>query len=216
MSAKALLERVWDVDAGDPALDFVNSIEWRNSSRPVDRFIEYVDVVSWGIAASILTPENGVLLMEFAEKHPQKAKQSTRRIILLRESLSRIFSRIVLGSVVEGADLDRLNAAILGAYRASKLESTHDGIRWGWGFKDQNLDLILWSVALQATRMLTSESIKRVGECEDDRGCGYLFIDESKNHSRRWCTMQSCGNRAKARRHYQKQAKKQIKIKRTS
>jgi len=44
--------------------------------------------------------------------------------------------------------------------------------------------------------------VDRVRECEDDRGCGFLFIDQSKNRSRRWCSMESCGNRAKARQHY--------------
>jgi predicted RNA-binding Zn ribbon-like protein len=52
--------------------------------------------------------------------------------------------------------------------------------------------------------LVTSKEIKRVGECADDRGCGYLFIDTSRNHSRRWCSMEACGNRAKAQRHYQK------------
>jgi len=57
-------------------------------------------------------------------------------------------------------------------------------------------------VARSAAELLTSDNVDRVRECEDDRGCGYLFIDQSKNRSRRWCSMESCGNRAKARRYY--------------
>jgi len=210
-----MLEREWDVGAGDRALDYVNSVEWRNSAQPVDHFTAYADVVSWGIAAGMTSSENGALMMDCAEKHPQKAKRSFHKIIRLRESLARIFSSFARGNALENADLDILNAHILEAQRASKLESSPGGIRWGWLIEEHHLDLILWSVALQATRLLTSDSIKRIGVCEDDRGCGYLFLDESKNQSRRWCSMASCGNRAKARRHYQKQAKKQLKVKGT-
>jgi len=51
---------------------------------------------------------------------------------------------------------------------------------------------------------LTSEELDRVRECADDRGCGYLFMDTSRNRSRKWCDMRGCGNRAKAQRHYRR------------
>ena len=209
MIENALLEKEWDVDAGNPVLDYVNSVEWRQSARPDDQFNSYADVVSWAIAAGVIGLKSGKLMKDFAEKNPRKAKQSFQKILRLRESIALIFSSIANGNIVEKSDLDHLNARILKAHRRSKLESSPGGIQWGWGIEEHHLDLILWSVALQAATLLTSENIERIGECEDDRGCGYLFLDESKNHSRRWCTMQSCGNRAKARRHYQKKAKRQ-------
>jgi predicted RNA-binding Zn ribbon-like protein len=67
---------------------------------------------------------------------------------------------------------------------------------------------MLWPIAREAANLLTSKDIKRMGECADDRGCGYLFFDTSRNHSRRWCSMESCGNRAKAQRHYQRKSRK--------
>ena len=68
-----------------------------------------------------------------------------------------------------------------------------------------NLERVVWPVARSAADLLTSDLLSRVRRCEDDRGCGYLFIDTSRNRSRRWCSMESCGNRAKARRHYARQ-----------
>lgn len=203
-----ILGAEWDVDAGDPALDFINTVEWRNSPNPEDHLASFSDVVSWGIAAEMISAENGALMLDFASRYPKKAKQSYQKIIRLRGALSGLISSVALDKAFGNEDLDVLNATILEANRASKLESTADGIRWGWAINEDHLDLILWSVALQATTLLTSEKIYRVGECEDDRGCGYLFLDESKNQSRRWCTMESCGNRAKARRHYLRQAQK--------
>ena len=70
-------------------------------------------------------------------------------------------------------------------------------------------DRILWPVARSAGELLISDKLDRVRQCADDRGCGYLFVDTSRNRSRRWCSMESCGNRAKAHRHYQRQQKGQ-------
>jgi predicted RNA-binding Zn ribbon-like protein len=61
---------------------------------------------------------------------------------------------------------------------------------------------MLWPILRSAAEVLTSEKRTRLGQCADDRGCGWLFLDTSKNRSRRWCDMEDCGNRAKARRHY--------------
>jgi predicted RNA-binding Zn ribbon-like protein len=82
------------------------------------------------------------------------------------------------------------------------LVPSESGFVWSWSTQAGGAKLILWSVARAAAELLTSEHVERVRECEDDHGCGYLFIDQTKNHSRRWCSMESCGNRAKARRHY--------------
>ena len=64
-----------------------------------------------------------------------------------------------------------------------------------------SLDGLLRPVVLAAAQLLTSDWVGRVKQCEDDRGCGFLFIDTSKNRSRRWCSMDGCGNRAKVQRH---------------
>jgi predicted RNA-binding Zn ribbon-like protein len=82
------------------------------------------------------------------------------------------------------------------------LVSEGDDFTWKWADGVDPKNMVLWTVALSAANLLTSDKASRVRVCEDDRGCGVLFIDMSKNHSRRWCSMQSCGNRAKAHRHY--------------
>jgi predicted RNA-binding Zn ribbon-like protein len=71
---------------------------------------------------------------------------------------------------------------------------------WLWTDVDEHLTSILWPVARAATTLLTSPDLARVRECAGDP-CGWLFLDVSKNGSRRWCDMADCGNRAKARRY---------------
>ncbi len=72
--------------------------------------------------------------------------------------------------------------------------------------KTYGFDCLLWPAAHSAARLLTDEKLRSsVRQCADDRGCGVFFLDRTRNHSRRWCSMKSCGNRAKAQRHYQRQ-----------
>ena len=68
---------------------------------------------------------------------------------------------------------------------------------FGWEF-DAEADLArpAWSIARSAVEILTGELYDLVRECAAD-DCAWLFIDTSRNHSRRWCSMSSCGNRAK-------------------
>jgi predicted RNA-binding Zn ribbon-like protein len=61
---------------------------------------------------------------------------------------------------------------------------------------------MLAPIAWSAADLLTGPRAQRVRQCADEKGCGWLFIDESRAGTRRWCSMGECGNRAKARRHY--------------
>ena len=99
--------------------------------------------------------------------------------------------------------LDALNEEVSNALAHGRLAPTGEGFGWIWpGFADEP-ESLLWPVAKSAADLLTSERLARVRECAGGT-CGWLFIDTSKNHSRRWCDMRDCGNVAKAKRHYHK------------
>ena len=86
----------------------------------------------------------------------------------------------------------------------SRIIETPAGFVWDWDGSADALDKMLWPVVLSAADLLTSKELERVGECADHRRCGWLFFDVSRNHSRRWVSMEICGNRAKVRRHRSK------------
>ena len=65
------------------------------------------------------------------------------------------------------------------------------------------MEWVLWPIVQSAADLLTTESLDRVRLCKAE-DCGCLFVDASKNRSRRWCAMSDCGNRAKVRRHRQR------------
>ena len=98
-----------------------------------------------------------------------------------------------------------LNALLSQSLPHLKVVNSAEGFTWEWGGDVEDFNQIIWQVARSSAELLTSDQLSRVRVCEDDRGCGYLFIDTTRNHSRRWCSMESCGNRAKARRHYARQ-----------
>jgi predicted RNA-binding Zn ribbon-like protein len=100
-------------------------------------------------------------------------------------------------------DLKGFNRALASMLSHSRLAPSEGGLRWDWDSRWDKLDSVIWPVVKSAVDLMTSEAIKRVGQCADER-CGWLFWDASRNRSRRWCDMSDCGNRAKVRRFYAK------------
>ncbi len=192
----------FDLDAGDISLDFANTNNWHASAHPQENLHDYNDLVAWGEAAGLLAPEVNKHACNLADEQPEQAELTYRTAIEFREAIYRIFSRRYAGEVVPEADLELLNAMIYQAMLHRRLVRADGGFEWEWDSQCDEPNVVLWKVAMAAGDLLTSDMVERVRECEDDRGCGYLFIDQSKNHSRRWCSMESCGNRAKALRHY--------------
>jgi predicted RNA-binding Zn ribbon-like protein len=123
----------------------------------------------------------------------------------LRTVLRDIFSRVAAGKTPTESDLGALNfdlAASLSHARVLPRGSKTGGYVWGWS--GRNLDAPLWPISRSAADLLTNEhDLGRVRQCGAD-DCQWLFLDTSKNRTRQWCSMQSCGNREKARRHYQR------------
>lgn len=195
---------MYDFDAGDLSLNFANTQDWHASKKPVENLKSFDDLITWGEQASLLSPELARQLHQQAIEQPADASRSYDFAIQVREALYRIFSRRYLGEPVPEVDLALLNSVISQAMSHLQLAPAGSEFQWEWSADINGASRILWPVARAAAELLTSDVASDVRMCEDDRGCGYLFIDQTKNHSRRWCSMESCGNRAKARRHYSK------------
>jgi predicted RNA-binding Zn ribbon-like protein len=122
----------------------------------------------------------------------------------LRSALFGIFSAVAAGNKPAAADLDVLNAEVSASMSHTCLVRSSDGSAFGWGWSGDGPERVLWPIVRSAADLLTSDTqCKLVRECGAGE-CRWLFLDTSKNRSRQWCSMQSCGNREKARRHYQR------------
>ena len=195
----------FDFDSGKLCLDFTNTADWHASPTPDERLNSYRDLLLWGRAANLLDASELEQFMEAADANPQDAQKVYERAFQLREALYRIFSSVAHQEPTEQADLDLFNSALRDAMLHLQLTGAADSFKLEWKNSGRALDRMLWPVIQSTVDLLTSDDLGRVGECADDRGCGYLFYDTSRNHSRRWCSMESCGNRAKAMRHYERQ-----------
>jgi predicted RNA-binding Zn ribbon-like protein len=124
----------------------------------------------------------------------------------MREALYRLFTAHIENRPTDPDGIALVNAELPAAMAHSQLLPTKAGYVIGWPPEPKALDSLLWPIAYSAADLLTNtDLLSRVGQCADDRGCGWLFLDLTKNRSRRWCSMRGCGNRAKAQRHYHRQ-----------
>jgi len=196
---------IFDLDAGALCLDFANTVEWHASDHPDDKLHNYTDLIAWAEAAAVLPPERADRSRRMAQKQPKMAGTAFDRAIRLREAIYRLFVDVSEQGTFQAGDLALLNEALSESLSHLQVGPSSAGFDWGWAESSVDFGQILWPVARSAGDLLISDKLERVRQCADDRGCGYLFVDTSRNRSRRWCSMESCGNRAKAHRHYRRQ-----------
>jgi len=201
----ALVEFQFDLTGGHPALNLANTVSRRSDpERRKEHLENYADLVSFARQSALITLKQASELSRSTHKQGSGAGQAFRRAIVLREALYRAFSAIAQERMPAAADLRRINDDALDALQHRSLKSANGIYRWEWQADTRNpLDRILWPIAQSAAELLTSNELKTVRFCEA-ADCEWLFLDNSRNRSRRWCDMTSCGNRAKARRHYEK------------
>ncbi len=186
---------------GRLCLDFINTVDDHASDHPQEYLTSYRELVAWGQCVTIVTEDEARHLLVEAAQHPAEAAATLEAAIRFREALYRIFLAALADEPPPPDDLGIFNAARAQALAHSEIVATAAGFAWHWIAENHDLDWILWPVALSAAELLLSPDLKEVKECGGP-GCGWLFLDTSKNHTRRWCTMEGCGNRAKARTHY--------------
>jgi predicted RNA-binding Zn ribbon-like protein len=191
---------VFDLDGGRACLDFANT---RSSSG--EHLISYFDLVGFASQSNLITPADVDWLHARAAREPAAAQGVLARAVRLREAVQSIFASLAAGQPPSQAKLGVLNAELASSLGHAQVQPSDTQGDYVWGWRDRALDLPLWPVCRSAAEMLVSESERRlVRECGAG-DCTWLFVDTTRNRSRQWCSMRSCGNREKARRHYQRQ-----------
>ena len=197
-----------DLKSGHPALEFTNTVNDHASADPRDTLFKYQDLLSWAKRMELLRAEQVEALTRKAEAAPKEAAVIFEQSLQLRETIYRIFVAQAKGKSPSNDDLKLLNSVLANLTRRAQVVYHAGQFAWQWNFDLDALEAPLGLIALSAVDLMTSEHYRWVGQCADEDGCGWLFVDTSKNHSRRWCDINDCGNRAKQRR-YQKRAQKQ-------
>jgi predicted RNA-binding Zn ribbon-like protein len=201
MVENVIQAQIFDLTGGLFCLDFVNTVDDRPDLHPRDHLNSYHDLISWSLQAHVLAEQEAQRLLEEATHRPAEAASVLERAVSIREAIYRIFKAVAEEVPPEADDLVVLSAAVADAQSHARIVPKEGGFTWDWAGDEIELGRMLWPVARSAADILTSDELDDVRVCASD-SCNWLFLDTSKNHSRRWCDMKSCGNRAKARRFY--------------
>jgi predicted RNA-binding Zn ribbon-like protein len=184
-----------------PALDLVNTVAWRlDPDRTVDRLPDGLELVRWAAFAGVVDERQAAGFVAELGDDPQADRRIATRVRAARERLYRVLQPLAVGAEPARADVAALHRGLLAALGRAEVSAVLP-LEWSTGLHSvsdlpDELDLATW-------RLLEREDRHRVRQCQDS-DCGWLFLDRTKNGSRVWCSSADCGNRTRARRHYQR------------
>lgn len=185
------------VDA-DRVLAFINTLSSRPTAAPVERLVSYDALVAWAREQHLVSAAAAERLVAAAKRHPHQAALALARAKEFREALSGLAAAIDSGRPPAADVLTTIGNALATAYANGRLVPHEGTLQWIAGAED-DLERIVWEIGRAAGRLVVSPRLGRVRACAAG-DCGWWFVDDTKNRSRRWCDMTLCGNREKLRR----------------
>jgi predicted RNA-binding Zn ribbon-like protein len=186
-----------------PCLDFVNTVGGWTDKVIDDKLASYGDLVRWAELAGVVSASRARELVHVANRRKHGASEVLKRAIALRRAIRGIFQAVLEKREPKSSDTAALGRELAIARARQRLRHRGGNFHWAWHDAGHALDSMLWAVCTSAAELLTSPDLSRVREC-DGENCGWMFFDNSRNHSRHWCDMQDCGNRAKVKRFRQR------------
>ena len=187
----------FELVAGSPALDFVNTLDWRfRESGPEELIHDYDHLLRFATQSGLLTPGQAQLIRRAATN--RTASEALLSAFDLREAVAQIFYALMDGVPPPTGAIKKLNHHLYLAQSNRALRWSRSQLQFAWPDKPDPY-LPVWLLAQSASDLLTTDAVQAIRACANPE-CRWLFLDTSKNHSRRWCDMKVCGNRMKARR----------------
>ncbi|WP_171907313.1 CGNR zinc finger domain-containing protein [Burkholderia plantarii] len=191
---------------GNICLDFVNTANGRRTSDSLGAIEENLclprDVVIWARRAEMMGSEAERALHALIEVDGHRAAAQLASLVAFRDRLHGLLKATADGQQ-DPQGIQELNEMLARTSRHRYLEHSDGQFRWSWHLNattDSFFDSLLGQVAFAAADLLTCDNLERMRVCSSP-DCDWLFLDTSKAGRRRWCQMDVCGNRAKARRH---------------
>jgi predicted RNA-binding Zn ribbon-like protein len=191
----------FDLCGGALCLDFVNTLDDRPSSEPTELLKTYIDLARFAEDGGALAEDQVNKLFERSLQSPEPAERALAAAIELREAMHTVFLAMVKKKPVPQAALNVVNQYVQGAAQHMTLVPGRERLEWRFDSSLTDFATPLWPIARSAAELLASDQVDYVRACAS-KTCEWLFLDESKNHRRRWCDMTQCGNRAKVSRFY--------------
>ena len=179
---------------GRLCLDFVNA----------DASPDYADAVAWFSRAEASLPRSTTWLLRSAARRPREAAAALAMVDEVRGALRGVILAAIEGRAVNRRALAAVNESLAAAHAHHRLIVDSQGrVAESWSSTD-DFSQLLFPVAIDAWDLLTEPEIARVKQCPPPDGCGRLFLDATRSGTRRWCSMATCGNRAKNRTYHRR------------
>jgi predicted RNA-binding Zn ribbon-like protein len=189
----------FDYSSGSMCLDFANT--WGDrSDASKDRLTDFNALLDWALGAGAVNGRERADLAKKAHRESDKMSSAYRLAREFRDIVYRLASTVAGGEAPSEKDVASLNSILQNVPR-QELCCGESCCEWEWPTDEPDLRQVLWPVIQSAADLLTSDDAGRIRECGAP-DCTWLFIDQSRGGRRRWCDMRTCGNRAKARRYY--------------
>lgn len=186
---------------GHPSVELVNTVAWRlDDTLTADRLTDVEALVRWAGDAGLVGDRDLRSLLAECASEPARAKRLIRRTRAFRELLYRVLSAVATGGSPGDDDIEALRRALTSALGRAEMSGLAP-LRWS--LRPRTLADLPDVLALSGWELMQFEDLGRLRRCADD-ACGWLFLDRSRNGTRRWCSSADCGNRARARRHYRR------------
>ncbi len=205
MTPSEQAEFKFDLSGGSLCLDFANTLGGMRGVKPREHLGSYADLVAFVRQAEAVEERVAARLLADARRRPADAEAAFAEAVALREALYRTFLARIRGGTPAPEDLALVSRAIARAAAHRRLACDGECFAFTWDEAPDALDAPLWPIAESAASLLTSrDELARVRICDmfDEQDCSWLFVDQTRAGTRRWCSMKDCGNRAKARRHH--------------
>jgi len=182
---------------GDLSLDFVNTVHDRHEEPLRDLLLNYLDLVIWVYSANAINDSQKEKLLQKGLENQIKANQVYKDSLQLREAFYDFILNLINQDETSSANIQLINQRVSRVFSNLELTQLEGRFVLDWKAESFGLESVLWPITRAFADLVTSEDISRIKKCPN---CGYLFVDNSKNKSRRWCSMEICGNRVKAQR----------------
>ncbi len=180
--------------AGDRALDLVNTVEWRLSETEREEDLtDYRDILDWCLESGLLTTGEAAGLGAVSE---EAATTERSHVLALREALYQALFQSDPGA------RRVINAELHEALAAADYVPASDG--WRWHDHKVTGATPRHRIARAIMSLLARDDLDRLHQCEDAQ-CGWVFLDTSRAHNRRWCVTKDCGDRNRSRAYYARQ-----------
>lgn len=184
---------------GRLCLDFINTVHRRPAGPADECLLSLDDFLAWGVLVGMLPRD--------AARGPgrpagRRAERRLAELIALREVLYHLFRAVIEGREPAAADLAAFEDSARAARARQRLRFVDGRAQWHTPRPRRPDAALADPIVIDADELLTDHQLDRVKQCDPEEGCGWLFLDTTRNRSRRWCSMESCGSAAKARAWY--------------